>query len=56
VGETVYRNVEIADLLVQLSGRITNSRQQPAIAPGTLGPTVNGGDDPITADALYPAP
>ena len=54
MGETVYRNVQIADLLVQLSGRITNSRQQPAIAPGTLGPIVNGGDDPITADALYP--
>jgi indolepyruvate decarboxylase len=54
VGDTVYRNVEIADILAQLSGRITNNPQRPAIAPGTLGPIVNGGDDPITADALYP--
>jgi indolepyruvate decarboxylase len=54
VGGTVYRNVEIADILAQLSGRITNSFQRPAIAPATLGPIVNGGDDPITADALYP--
>jgi indolepyruvate decarboxylase len=54
VGSTVYRNVEMADMLAGLSGRITNSFQRPAIAPGTLGPIVNGGDDPITADALYP--
>ena len=54
VGATVYRNVEIADILTQLSGRITNRPQRPAIAPGTLGPVMGGGDDPITADALYP--
>jgi indolepyruvate decarboxylase len=54
VGSTVYRNVEMADILGQLAGRITHGRQRPAIAPGTLGPIVNGGDDPITADALYP--
>jgi indolepyruvate decarboxylase len=54
VGATVYRNVEIADILAQLSGRITNRLQRPALAPGTLGPIVGGGDDPITADALYP--
>jgi indolepyruvate decarboxylase len=54
VGSTVYRNVEIADILTQLSGRITNGFQLPAIAPETLGPIVNGGNDPITADALYP--
>jgi indolepyruvate decarboxylase len=45
VGSTVYRNVEIADILAQLSGHI---------APETLGPIVGGGTDPITADALYP--
>jgi indolepyruvate decarboxylase len=54
VGDKVYRDVEMADILAQLSGRITNSFQRPAISPGTLGPIVNGGDDPITADALYP--
>jgi indolepyruvate decarboxylase len=54
VGATVYRNVEIADILPQLAGRVTNDARRPAIAPGTLGPVVNGGDDPITAEALYP--
>jgi indolepyruvate decarboxylase len=54
VGRKIYRDVEIADILAQLVGRITNSFQRPAIAPGTLGPIVNGGNDPITADALYP--
>jgi indolepyruvate decarboxylase len=54
VGATVYRNVEIADILAQLSGRITNRPQRPGLAPGTLGPIVGGGDDPITAEALYP--
>jgi indolepyruvate decarboxylase len=54
VGTMVYRNVEIADILWQLAGRVTHSRRQPAIARGRQGPIVNGGDDPITADALYP--
>src|SRR6516165_820055 len=54
VAGTVYRNVEIADLLAELSGRITKRAQRPAIAPETLGPIVGGGEDPITADALYP--
>jgi indolepyruvate decarboxylase len=54
VGNTVYRNVEIADILARLSGRINKRAQRPAIAPGTLGPIVNGGEDSITADALYP--
>jgi indolepyruvate decarboxylase len=53
VGKTVYRNVEMADILGQLSAR-TTSRQRPAMAPETLGPIVGGGDDAITADALYP--
>src|ERR1700757_1346161 len=43
VGSTVYRNVEIADLLASLSGRVTNRAQRPAIAPETLGPIVGGG-------------
>ena len=54
VGSTVYRNVEIADILAQLPGRITKHARRPAIAPETLGPIVGGGEDPITADALYP--
>jgi indolepyruvate decarboxylase len=56
VGAVVYRNVEMADLLTQLSRRVkvADKPQRPAIAPGSLGPIVSGGDDPITADALYP--
>jgi indolepyruvate decarboxylase len=54
VGKTVYRNVEMADILTQLSGRTTKRAQRPAITPETLGPIVSGGNDPITADALYP--
>ena len=54
VGARLYRNVEMADILTQLSGRVTKQVQPPTIAPETLGPIVNGGEDPITADALYP--
>ena len=53
-GSRVYRNVEMSDMLAQLPGRITTSAQRPAVAPETLGPIVGGGEDPITADALYP--
>lgn len=54
VGRTVYRNVEIADILAYLASGVTNHAQRPAIAPGTLGPDGGAGDDAITADALYP--
>lgn len=54
VGSTMYRNVEMADLLTQLSERITKQAQPPAITPETLGPIVGGAEEPITADALYP--
>ncbi len=54
VGSTVYRNVEMADILAQLPARITKHAQRPAITLETLGPIVGGGEDPITADALYP--
>ncbi|MDH6196525.1 indolepyruvate decarboxylase [Mycobacterium frederiksbergense] len=54
VGSVVYRNVEMADILRQLPGRVTNRAQRPAITPERLGPIVGGDDDIITADALYP--
>ena len=54
VGSAVYRNVEMADILAQLSGRITKRAGRQPIAPEKLGPIVGGGEDPITADALYP--
>jgi indolepyruvate decarboxylase len=54
VGSRVYRDVEMADILAQLPERITKRAQRPAIAVETLGPIVGSGEDPITADALYP--
>src|SRR4029077_11595613 len=36
------------------SGRVTKRAEPPGIAPETLGPIVRAGEDPITADALYP--
>jgi indolepyruvate decarboxylase len=54
VGPVQYRNVEMADILTQLSGRTTKRAQRPAITPETLGPIVGGGEDQITVDALYP--
>jgi indolepyruvate decarboxylase len=54
VGSVVYRNVEMADVLAQLSERLTKRDERPAITPETLGPIVGGGEEPITADALYP--
>jgi indolepyruvate decarboxylase len=54
VGSTVYRNVEMPEVLARLAGEVANRFHRPAISPGTLGPVVGGGDDPITADDLYP--
>ncbi|MBV8785749.1 MAG: alpha-keto acid decarboxylase family protein [Mycobacterium sp.] len=54
VGSAVYRNVEMADILTELSERATKRAQRPATKPETLGPIVGGGEDPITADTLYP--
>jgi indolepyruvate decarboxylase len=55
VGATVHRNVEMADILAQLSsGRVAKHAERPAITPEALGPIVGGGEDPITADVLYP--
>jgi indolepyruvate decarboxylase len=54
VGAAVYRNVEMADVLAQLSGRATKRPQRPTITPEKLGPIVGAGEDPITAESLYP--
>jgi indolepyruvate decarboxylase len=54
IGDTVYRNVEMSDIVAQLSGRMTNRAWRPVIAPESLGPAVGGGEAPITAEALYP--
>jgi indolepyruvate decarboxylase len=54
VGATVYRNVEMADILRGLAGRTMRPRASVDVRPTSLGPVVNTGDDPISADALYP--
>ncbi|MEZ0052793.1 indolepyruvate decarboxylase [Mycobacterium sp. MAA66] len=54
VGATVYRNVEMSDLLTQLAGRVAKGAELPAITLDRLGPIVGAADEPITADALYP--
>ncbi|MGW4098689.1 alpha-keto acid decarboxylase family protein [Mycobacterium sp. NPDC004974] len=54
VGRKVFRDVEMVDILAELSTRATKRFDRPAIEPGTLGPIVHSGADPIGADALYP--
>src|SRR5580692_11655844 len=54
VGTKVYPNVEMKDVLAELSRRVEKRNQKPPVQPGSLGPVKGAGNDPITADALYP--
>jgi indolepyruvate decarboxylase len=54
VGSEVYPNVEMADLLVELTRRVTPRREIAPMEPASLGPVIGDGDDAITAEALYP--
>src|SRR6202008_1398125 len=54
VGTKVYPNVEMKDVLAELSRRVKKRNQKPPVQPGSLGPVKGAGSDPITADALYP--
>jgi indolepyruvate decarboxylase len=54
VDSQVYPNVEMADILSELTRRVTRRTEKAPIEPTSLGPIVGGGDDPITAEALYP--
>lgn len=54
IGATVYPNVEMADLLAELAGRVYKTRELPDIAPPSLGLVTGSGSDPITAATLYP--
>jgi indolepyruvate decarboxylase len=54
VGSDVFPNVEMRDLLGELTTRVTKSRPAAAPRPGTLGDVIGEGDDPITVEALYP--
>jgi indolepyruvate decarboxylase len=54
VGSAVYRNVEMVDILNQLSAHTTERHDRPPISPENLGVVSGSGDDAITAAALYP--
>src|SRR5262249_43134094 len=54
IGAKVYPNVEMKDILAQLTRRVTRREVKPAIQPLSLGDAVGGGNDPITVEALYP--
>jgi indolepyruvate decarboxylase len=54
VGSQAYPNVEMADILTDLAGRVTRRNEKPPITPASLGPIVGSGSDAITAEALYP--
>ena len=54
VGSTVYRDVEMADLLAGVAKRAAHRDRVPAdLQPTPLGPVVGTGADRLTADGLY---
>jgi indolepyruvate decarboxylase len=54
IGSKVYPNVEMKDLLAELTRRVTKRSGKPPIQPVSLGSIVGKGSDAITAEALYP--
>jgi indolepyruvate decarboxylase len=54
VGSKVYPNVEMKDILAELSRRVTKRSGKSPIQPVSLGAVVGNGSDPITVEALYP--
>jgi indolepyruvate decarboxylase len=54
VGSKVYPNVEMKDILTELTRRVIKRSGKSPIQPVSLGSVVGSGSDPITAEALYP--
>ena len=54
VGSKVYPNVEMKDVLTELTRRVKKRSEKSPIKPVSLGAKVGSGSDPITAEALYP--
>ena len=54
VGSKVYPNVEMKDILAELTRRVTKRSETSPIKPVSLGDAVGRGSDPITVEALYP--
>jgi indolepyruvate decarboxylase len=54
IGSKIDPNVEMKDILSELTGRVTKRSQPPPLQPASLGPVTGKGSDPISAQALYP--
>jgi indolepyruvate decarboxylase len=54
VGSKVYPNVEMKDVLTELTRRVKKRSEKSPIKPVSLGAKVGSGSDPITVEALYP--
>jgi len=54
VGSKVYPNVEMKDVLTELTRRVKKRSEKSPIKPVSLGAKVGSGNDPITVEALYP--
>jgi indolepyruvate decarboxylase len=54
VGSKVYPNVEMKDVLTELTRRVKKRIEKSPIKPVSLGTKVGSGGDPITVEALYP--
>jgi indolepyruvate decarboxylase len=54
VGSRVYPNVELKDILTELARRVARRNEKSPLQPVSLGTPKGSGNDPITADALYP--
>jgi indolepyruvate decarboxylase len=54
VGSKVYPNVEMKDVLTELTRCVKKSSEKSPIKPVSLGAKVGSGSDPITVEALYP--
>lgn len=54
VGSEVYPNVEMKDILTELTRRIAKRNDKSPIRPASLGAATGSGNDPIAVGALYP--
>jgi indolepyruvate decarboxylase len=54
VGSKVYPNVEMKEVLTELTRRVKKRSEKSPIKPVSLGAKVGSGSDPITVEALYP--
>jgi indolepyruvate decarboxylase len=54
IGSKVYPNVEMGDLLTMLAERMPKRNWTANVVPPSMNEPTGTGDDPITADALYP--